>query len=425
MTAGVVTVGGKKYAVGLYWEVSDGANATKVARQAAMQPGATADFYCVRAGNNKGRAAQFGLGETKLGHAWNMPTAAATLANRQPGSWAGVFVVSEGVWFVEVRDDLIAPEGDVLFADEAEAMTRLQEASARGGLERIYAPPSWAIPGAESSSLPSLLSGKADVRLRPVKLPKKVVMGAVAVAVGLVALLGVTVIVMNLQEAARQEEEARLAQQRAEDFRRQAEERARREEEERQRLLQQQAMQMPTYQRVWEQAPAPLSWIRACRDAMDKVQYQPVGWTLSSLTCSGKQVQAVWNRKAGEVAGVPEHAQINDNMQSASATFELTDLKARGPQQLWPGEAVNRYILRNDWTASFAYMPDEVPPALPNGQKVPPPPWVKRSIQWTVQLSPWTLQGPLVDLSGLVLDSLTWSESGSWAIKGVLYEQRK
>jgi hypothetical protein len=424
MTAGVVTVGGKKYAVGLYWEVSDSSNAAKAARNAAQQSEPRADFYCIRAGNNKGRAPQFGLGDEKTGHKWGMPTAAATLANRQPGSWAGVFVVPEGVWFIEVRDDLIAPEGDILFADEAEAMGRLQETSARGGLERIYAPASWAIPGAEGSSLASLISGKGDVRLRPVKIPQKVIMMGAGIAAALVVLVIGIVVFMNIQAAQEEQEMAEQMARQAQIQQQQQAERARLEEEERQRRLQQQALQAPTFQRVWEQAPTPLAWFEGCRKAMEDIPVAPLGWDLSSLRCTGTQVFASWNRTAGP-ADIPPGADLESSLRSASRVVALPQMQPRGEQILWPGEALSLYILRNDWQAEINYLPDEPPATLPDGQKVPPPPWVKRGVRWTVPLSPWTLKGPLVDLPGFVIQNLTWSRDGNWVIEGVVYEQRK
>lgn len=423
MAAGVVTVGGKKYAVGLYWQVTDTSNAAKAARAAAVQPGAAADFFCVRPGNSKGRNPQFGLGEAKAGHAWNMPTAAATLANRQPGSWAGVFMVPEGVWFVEVRDDLIAPEGDILFADEAEAMSRLQDVTAQGGLEKIYAPATWAIPGAEASSLISLLSGKADVRLQPVKIPKKLIMGILGGVLALAAVGSLTLYILDAREEAELQRQLEEGQRQAQLRAQQDEERRRREEEERQRLAQQQAMQLPTYQRTWELAPKPLDLLRACRDGFAKIEIAPLGWQLASASCSGSQVLATWSRATGP-AVMPKNAEIDPSLRSASIHVALENTKPRGSEQIWPPEAINLYILTNDWQASVTSMPMETPPPMANGQQVPPPPWQKRQVRWTVPISPWDMKGPLVDLPGFVIQNLTWQQDGSWQIEGTLYEQR-
>lgn len=423
MTAGVVTVGGKKYAVGLYWQVSDVPNAAKAAKAAATQQGAAADFFCVRPGNSKGRAAQFGLGEGKLGHAWNMPTAAATLANRQIGSWAGVFVVPEGVWFVEVRDDLIAPEGDALFADEAEAMIRLQEVTAQGGLEKIYAPSTWAIPGAEASSLTSLLSGKADVRLQPVQLPAPVKKGIAAGLVVLLLLGAGGYYYVQMQEEAELQRQMEQSTLMAEMQARQQEEQRRRDEAA--RLQQEQeAMRLPLYQKHWEQSPRPLDWLNACRQAFDQVPVAPLGWQVTSVSCSGTQVLASWSRTSGP-AIVPEGIEVDSTLRSASAHYPLPDLKVRGEELLWPAKAIDLYILHNDWQATITSLPDDVVPPMSNGQAVQPPPWQKRQIRWEVPISPWLLKGPLVDLPGFVVQNLVWQQNGVWQIEGTLYEQRR
>ncbi len=433
MATGVITVGGKKYAVDLYWQVSELLNApAKAAKMAATQSGSKADFFCVRSGSTQGRVPQFGLGEKALGHEWNMPTAAASLANHQPGSWAGVFSVPEGVWFIEVRDDLIAPDGDHLFADEAEAMSRLQETSAMGGLERIYAPPSWAIPGAESTSLTSLLSGRSDCRLRPVKLPPKLVYGLAGVAATLVLGTFLTLYLIQRSEDAALEAELLQQQQQQELQKKDQEERKRREEELRRQKeeeqtreqMKQRVLQMPTYQRVWEMQPKVLAWLKACQKTFDKVEVAPLGWSLTSASCSGRQVLASWTRTTGP-ADVPSGAEIDVSMRTATASFPLETLPVRGAEPLWPSQGVVLYALHNDWQADLSPLPDDALPPLPNGQQVPPPPWQKRKVSWKVPLAPWNLQGPLVDLPGLMLDTLSWQQDGSWQMEGVLYEQRR
>lgn len=423
MTAGVITVGGKKYAVGLYWQVSDTKGTARAAKAAATQSGFQSEFYCIRAGNAKGRFPQFGLADKDRGYKWNMPTAAASLANRQPGSWAGVFTVPEGVWFIEVRDDLIAPDGDILFADEAEAMGRLQETSAMGGLERIYAPSSWAIPGAESSSLASLLSNRAEARLLPVRVPKMVWFVSLGgIAVVLIALL-LTFYILQKREDAELERMAQEAAQTAQQRMREEEERIRREEEARRQQMQQQVLDLPTYQRIWESQPNSVAWLEACRDAFDKVQLAPLGWSLSAASCVGNQVLASWTRTTGP-AVVPEGGEVDPSLRSASARFSLKTLPPRGSEKLWPKQGINLYALHNDWLPGLSYLPDDKLPPLPNGQQVPPPPWQKRQIQWTVPVSPWNIRGPLVDLPGLIVERIVWSQGGTWQIEGVLYEQR-
>lgn len=423
MPAGVISVGGKKYAVGLFWQVSDTKKAARAAKQAAQQPGAESDFYSLRAGNARGRASQFGLTEKNPDYKWNIPSAAVSLANRQPGSWAGVFPVPEGVWFIEVRDDLIAPDGDQLFADEAEAMSRLQEVSARGGLERIYAPPAWALPGAESSSLPALLAGKRDGRLQPVRIPAKVFLSGVLAVGVVVALVVGYLIYAQMQEEAELEEQQRVQMEQQAAYQKQQEEKRRLEEEERLRQQQQQARQLPSYQRIWEQAPTPLNWLTACREAMTQAEIAPLGWKIDSAVCTGNQLNLRWSRTNGP-AIIPEGTDIDTSMRSASKVIPLPSRPVRGPQMLWPADAIVTYVLQNDWKADLQYAADDPLPPAQNGQQMPPPPWKKRTMKWSVEFSPWTLKGPLVDLPGLIIQTATWSQTGSWTLEGVLYEQR-
>lgn len=425
MPAGVITVGGKKYAVGLFWQVSDTRALGRAARQAAKQPGSESDYYSLRAGNPaKGRVPQFGLGESRIGHKWNMPSAASALANRQPGSWAGVFMVPEGVWFIEVRDDLIAPEGDQLLADEAEAMSRLQEASARGGLERIYAPPAWAIPGAESSSLPSLLAGRTDGRLQPVTIPRKVLLIGLGVVLVLVLLVGGLLYFLHIKEMERQQEEAQAAQQQIEASRREEEERAKKEEEDRQKQEREQALALPQYQRIWEAMPTAVEWMKSCGEAMEKVVISPLGWEISSAACSGTTLQVSWRRTTGPGMLI-EGATMDAGMNGASQTIELPKREPRGKEFLWPPEAFKLYYLYNDLKIDIGELPDEETPTSASGRKLPPPPWKKRRFQMSSEILPWNLKGPLVDFPGLIIHSLTWSAGGVWQIEGVVYEQRK
>src|ERR1700730_13440770 len=189
MGAGVVTVGRRPYAVGLYWENSPSGRVSQAAKEAARQPGQQADFYAVRAGSKTGRIPQFGLSPTGAGHKIGLPVFAACLANQQPGSWAGAFRLREGTVITVVRDELIVPDGDQFFADESEARDRLLQEIGFGGLQRIYAPEAWAIPSADTMPVSLLINDVTDVKLRPIRIPKHyIVLGAVGISLAILAL---------------------------------------------------------------------------------------------------------------------------------------------------------------------------------------------------------------------------------------------
>src|SRR5580692_7596293 len=177
MSAGVATVGRRPYAVGLYWENSPSGRVSQAAKEAARQPGQQAEFYAVRAGDKGGRTPQFGLSPAGVGHKSGMPVFAACLANQQPGSWAGAFRLREGTVVTVVRDDLIVPDGDQFYLNESDARDRLLQEIGFGGLQRIYAPEAWAIPGADSMPISLLLDERRDVTLRNVSIPKNVLIG--------------------------------------------------------------------------------------------------------------------------------------------------------------------------------------------------------------------------------------------------------
>src|ERR1043166_65299 len=140
MASGVVKVGRRTYAVGLIWQPSPSGRVAQAAREAAQQPGQKSDFYCVRPATKTVSVPQYGLGQSSTGHKTGMPTLAASLANGQPGSWTGAFRLREGTWVVVVRDDLIAPDGDILFDNDDLARDRLLQEVSLGGMQRIYAP---------------------------------------------------------------------------------------------------------------------------------------------------------------------------------------------------------------------------------------------------------------------------------------------
>ena len=54
-----------------------------------------------------------------------------------------MFQVADGYWFFSQREDLITPEGDCFYDDEAAARSRLQAAIDEGGWAHVYAPADW------------------------------------------------------------------------------------------------------------------------------------------------------------------------------------------------------------------------------------------------------------------------------------------
>ncbi len=416
MAAGTATIGGRQYAVGLYWENSPGGGrVTQIAKEAAKQPGTQAEFYVVRPGNNDGRVAQFGLCSSEAGQKAGMPALAGCLANQVPGSWVGAFRLSEGVIVTVVRDDLIVPDGDVFFQDEAEARDRLIQEIGFGGLQTTYAPESWSIPGADTIPLTLLLNNRQDIKLQQVSIPKKVKIIAASVGLLLIVLVG-GVWYWQAQEA---EEEARAAAAAA------------LAHPSPMSLFQDNKPPEPKYVRVWENEPQPMAAIEACRAGLSSIPAAVAGWKISGVKCAKSNMAVTWAFDKG-MATIPEGAQLDDVGKTASKSIGLTVLPARGAETLLdPTDVLKRYLAQN-WGVGLSVAADDPPPPPPPGYTgewhPPPPPWVKRSFTLTVPELPSTLAEYFDGLPGLIVNSISLAPAGvggTWSIEGIIYENRK
>ena len=426
MSSGVVTVGRRPYAVGLYWENSPSGRVVQAAKEAARQPGHQADFYAIRAGNNNGRVPQFGLGMSSMGHENGMAVLAGCLANQHGGSWAGAFRLNEGSVIIIVRDDLIVPDGDQFFDNESIARDRLLQEMSFGGLQRIYAPEAWAIPGADSMPLSLLLHDRRDIRLSRMEVPKKLIMGMLLGAVGLAALVAGGVYyqqVMEEEDRKRAEADA-LAAMRAKEHKIVPD------------MLQ--AAPPPAYppaERKWEAKPKAIDVINSCHTAITHILAAYNGWQLSQLKCDGIVLTMAYTRlnKMSRPLEFPSPARvvINDRVSNAIVTIPLDPLQPRGQEELPSlGEIVSRYLALN-WHGIIAGLPDDPPPPPPAGYRgpwAPPlPPWLKRSFTVTVPDLPGAFLPMFNDMGGVVIDSLSYNPGGlggEWVIGGIVYANR-
>lgn len=417
MTSGVVTIGRRQYASGLYWENSPSGHVSQAARDAARQPGQHSDFYAVRAGNKNGRVPQFALSQNAPGHVAGMPALAACIANAQPGSWAGAFTLREGTAIVVVRDDLIVPDGDLFFQDETEARDRLLQEMALGGLQRVYAPEPWGVPGADTMPVSLLLNDRADVKLRSITVSRRAVITTLVV-VGLLSIaLGIGWYIQDKEakeEAARQEALAKLEQM---------------------RLAAQgignsgQAV-YPKPERRWETLPSALRVIESCRAGLAQVPLVVAGWQMGSVKCDGSTITVGWSRTSG-FSAPPPNTTASVTGSSSTMTVHLPALTPRGSETLIDSDVVTRRYLAQNWPGSISRGTDDPPPPPPAGYtgkwSPPPPPWAKRSFNFTIPSLPWALPDFFSDMPGVVVNSLTLSSgnmNGSWTVEGVIYENR-
>ena len=386
MAAGVVTVGRHRYAVGLYWENSPGrGRVAQIAKEAAEQPGQQADFYVVRPGSKDGRVPQFGLCSGDAGQVAGMPVLVACLASQIMGSWAGAFRLNEGVVVVVVRDDLIVPDGDLFFVEESEARDRLIQEIGFGGLQTIYAPESWSVPGADSIPLTLLLNDQVDSKLQRVSIPRRVkiiaAMAGTLFVVGLGSLLYMEEKFDQEKEMAQEEAAQRLARLTP--------------------FVQQQPE--PKYERLWENAPKVADVLKSCREGLLLVPSDIAGWNLSGMTCNGSSISLSWRRSFGQTVP-PKGSVVDVGGLVATQGVPLGSLVRRGAETLKDiDEITNRYLFQN-WPGIIARAVDDPPPPPPpdyTGPWNPPPaPWVKRSFTLNVAEFPGGLPDYIGDLPG-------------------------
>ena len=421
MGSGVVTVGRRTYAVGLYWENSPSSRVVAAAKEAASQPGQRADFYAIRAGKKDGRVPQFGLGQAASGHKASMPAFAGCLANQQPGSWAGAFRLREGTVVTVVRDDLIVPDGDQLFLDENEARERLLQEISFGGLQRIFAPESWAIPGSDNMPITLLIDERRDVSLRNVTTPRSVWIAGTAGAIFVLAILAFGLYEQNLA-AKREADEAKRLSALAE-VRRTAANIA---------FGEQKPPPYPPPERKWESKPPVLAIVDACRAGLNKIPGAVAGWHMSQVKCDPGALTANWVREKG-FSAPPKDWTVQPTGMSGASSTPLPQLTPRGHEDLINPDAITRRYLAQNWPGTMARMPEDPPPPPPPDYKgpwnPPPPPWVKRSFTITVQDLPSSLPLFFHDVPGVVVNSLTYKPNannigGQWIVEGIIYENR-
>jgi len=410
-SGGVISLGRRKYAVGLYWQPSPSGRVSQAAREAARQPGQMADFFAVRPGTQTGRVAQFGLGQKEYGHQAGLPTAAASIADEQPGSWGGVFKTPEGWWMVISRDDLIVPDGDVLYSDEQAARQRLNEEINLGGLQRIYAPDHWGMTGSDPMPLTLLMQGRADARLQNVSLPIRSYM----IATGAILTLGVVGYLVFMwqqsHEAGIQESMAHLS----------AEQKA--------MVEMQKATQLapppppPPPKRDWQQTPLPEIWLDACRQTLGDTPANYVGWKWQTVACEGETMTVSWARAAGP-AVIPPGGSVANGNGTAVTSRNFVLLPPRGEQVLGNNGDFNKLILGKDLDVEIIPVAEEPPaPAAAGQTPAPPPPWLKKKITIKGHTAPWFIWQTYINVPGLIIERVTW-QGTDWVTEGILYEMR-
>jgi hypothetical protein len=421
--SGVVKVGRRDYAVGLYWQPSPSGRVAQAAREAAQQPGQQADFYCVRSASKNVAIPQYGLGQSSVGHKAGLPTLAASLANVQPGSWAGAFRLREGTWVVVVRDDLIAPDGDTLFDNDDAARDRLLQEVSLGGVQRIYAPDGWSVPGSDPTPLPLLLQDRAESRLQAVAVPVKLLMyGAAAIAI---------IVLLTFLYLSWQADQERIAEEQAR-IEREKNEAAKNKPGPITQLLEK--WQWPPaekcYDRKWEKKPLLNVSIDSCKQLFTKVDVAQLGWKRGTATCDDGSLSISYSKEKFQSSIIPKNSKVKDDLSSVDQIFTGDALSPRGQEDLFSELEISKKALENNWPFIISRMEDDKPIITPpqDVKDAPPPPpppspWRKRSLNYSGKLPPWEVLKYLDGITGVIVETISWNASG-WTMDLIIYEKK-
>lgn len=158
-----ITVGKAKYAVGLFWQPLQDVDDPIPEIRGTMETDVGSDLYCI----HYGRVAQYGLTKKANGAKEGQAAAAISVldALSDKSSFVAVFKTQEGWWFVAARNDLILPEEDVLYANEADAKDAFFSMMAVPDWGHKIAPAEWKIDDTEPLVLEELIRKAFQVHL--------------------------------------------------------------------------------------------------------------------------------------------------------------------------------------------------------------------------------------------------------------------
>lgn len=321
---GVITVGEQSYAVGLVWDKARvKSKVVSEARAEGRKRGVDADFYVTRETKS---TAQYGLGFKAYGHVSNLPVAGVILSEALKGTFLAAFQVPQGIWIVAYKDDIILPESDRLFDDEAKAEEHFRYYFNFGDWDTIAAPESWSVARALPVGIEELVSGDGRrAVLRPVyglsPMARFGVLGASLLLLAGGGIYGMTKYQEHQDLLLQQEIQAQVAQKKA-----------------REEALKRQAEQVEIFPLPSEGDPRVLEHLQACKEAFTRITLSIDGWRVRSLNCTPKTVAANYSfdglpydilQRAALIRAPEARFEVGTDGQSATVSVPLPRLDKR------------------------------------------------------------------------------------------------
>lgn len=408
---GKVRIGRREYAVGLHWDrISDPAKADAVARELARQGHINADFYCVRHAGTQ----QVGFGFKSSHHKVNLPSLAVHLAYVNGDNWAGLFEVPGGYYVIAIHEDGIYSETDKFFESSENALEWFDEIRTNLDSDTVYAPEEFAIAGAKTVPLETLLTGKPQVRLKSVSrggLLVKLLLAGLLVGGGIA---GLNFYFDSLEAERLRAEAARLAQQA-------------------QRSIGVQPEEIEIPPMPWEGKYQGVPVLKGCVDSIRKFTASVPGWSVQEMVCS----DTVGSARLARVG------QLEDGGGSINWIRKYVEREGFTPIVNYPGTG-SKDVVSVDWEL-------ERPPQIPVDLKTAPVRDIQVALlttfegrQTSISMQPadhndfWrgvsfsfkTDRDPLVftdvlgAVPGVMITQIHYDiKSSTWSIEGKAYEQ--
>lgn len=292
MSAGVITIERKKYAVGLFWQpLPAGQNTRDFAKQLSKQITGSVKFYAEF-------RSMVGVGTRSLGHRRGMKIAAIEVINAftEYNSFLAEFFTPQGFWIIAVRNNIII--FDQLFGAEAEAKREFVNLSALPDWGIIIAPGNWNVARSVEKSLHDIISGNSKVALTPIG-------GAFGNIISIAVVATISSILWYFFQDPMTKvftpraQQAQINPQVVEEYKRQLEIKKIQQEE----IIQPERAAMP-----YDNLPDALPYAEKCWKSIAYVMQPVTGWVQQSAECIDNTASARFVRTYGTLAGLHESA---------------------------------------------------------------------------------------------------------------------
>ncbi len=292
MSAGVITIERKKYAVGLFWQpLPAGQNTRDFARQLSKQITGSVKFYAEF-------RSMVGVGTRALGHRRGMKIAAIEIINAfaEYNSFLAEFFTPQGFWIIAVRNNIII--FDQLFGAEAEAKREFINLSALPDWGIIIAPGNWNVPRSVEKSLRDIISGNSKVALTPIGGTLGNIF-SIAVFAAIASVFWYFFQDPIIKVFAPRAQQAQINPQVIEEYKRQLEIKKIQQED----VIQPIRADMP-----YDNLPDALLYAEKCWRSIAYVMQPITGWVQQSAECIDNTASARFVRTYGTLAGLHESA---------------------------------------------------------------------------------------------------------------------